>query len=896
MGIYGEAYTAYRHTLAISVGGQVYPNSNPQQANAVLVHHASVGTVTGSRMAVVNGEITDLVTDATGNLYALARFRGSATIGSIMVTPTAANRPDYLIVKWNAAGIYQWRAQGTTLSYSEQVYRDRLTVDASGRVAVVGAITSALTLGAFTVNASGNRPTLFCAQLDASGNTMWLRAAAGVTAPGAWPTDLAADPATDALLIAGSGNAGFSWNTSTVGENGHEMFWMRLNASSGALLSDFSAATAGVSKVLVASGGNGNSYLAFSTRPQTFRLNGALVNVPTGGYKGGVIARLDPSGVPQWVDVMAGQDSAMVEINALASVPPAGSFRSVTGDERCYVAGSYSYTNPALQPTGLSLPPTPLASQGFVSAREGWTGTEIWSTVAGQVSIFQFSQVRQLSVSPAGGGTLVLTGATNSGTLSFNSLQLTYPSNASWDRGFAAKLLQSYNTLTGRVYLDANNNNQFDPGEQPAEGAIVEMQPGATHYSTDATGSYSTAVELGSYSVSLPNPPLYYSAVAVGPPTTTFSTFGNVSAGHDFALQPTPGQQDLRVDLTMIGRARPGFAVVYRVTYRNVGTMALAAGDVTLALDGRLTYLSNTGGGTIAGNTLTANYANLLPGQTRNFDINCQLPTNAVRGSRLISVATVGPLAGELTPADNTSTDNTEITASYDPNDIQVNYARLTPTQVAGGAWLEYTIRFQNTGTDTAFSVLLRDSLPVALLNLGTLQLIASSHNCHWGLRAGGLLTVQYTNIRLPYRNVNTIGSMGFVRFRVKPRGTLIIGDLIPNQAAIHFDYNAPVITNTALTEVGLMSGVTGGANALTGGVWPNPAREVLTVEASLPAASAFRLTLLDVLGRPVLSRVTTAAAGSIRESLDVRGLPAGLYLLRAEAGAQAFTRRVVIR
>ena len=78
--------------------------------------------------------------------------------------------------------------------------------------------------------------------------------------------------------------------------------------------------------------------------------------------------------------------------------------------------------------------------------------------------------------------------------------------------------------------------------------------------------------------------------------------------------------------------------------------------------------------------------------------------------------------------------------------------------------------------------------------------------------------------------------------------------------------------------------------------IFPNPFGERATVRFALPEPSAVRLSVYDVLGR----RVAVLAAGE-REAgyheamLDGSALPAGLYLVRLEAGGQALTRRVTV-
>ena len=69
------------------------------------------------------------------------------------------------------------------------------------------------------------------------------------------------------------------------------------------------------------------------------------------------------------------------------------------------------------------------------------------------------------------------------------------------------------------------------------------------------------------------------------------------------------------------------------------------------------------------------------------------------------------------------------VACSYDPNDKLVSPSGVGPYHATPGdtEWLTYTIRFQNTGTDTAFTVMIEDQLSQHL-QWGTLQFLGSSH------------------------------------------------------------------------------------------------------------------------------------------------------------------------
>ncbi|QIX60289.1 T9SS type A sorting domain-containing protein [Hymenobacter sp. BT18] len=83
-----------------------------------------------------------------------------------------------------------------------------------------------------------------------------------------------------------------------------------------------------------------------------------------------------------------------------------------------------------------------------------------------------------------------------------------------------------------------------------------------------------------------------------------------------------------------------------------------------------------------------------------------------------------------------------------------------------------------------------------------------------------------------------------------------------------------------------------GGALAATLAVYPNPAHGQATVLLSAGSKAA-TLTLHDALGRAVRSAKLPAGGGAAPVSLT--GLPAGVYLLQVQAGAEQATRRLVV-
>jgi len=139
---------------------------------------------------------------------------------------------------------------------------------------------------------------------------------------------------------------------------------------------------------------------------------------------------------------------------------------------------------------------------------------------------------------------------------------------------------------------------------------------------------------------------------------------------------------------------------------------------------------------------------------------------------------------------------------SFDPNDKRGFPEGIGEEHIIfHDTELEYHIRFQNTGTDTAFLVVIRDTLS-PFLDLTSLQPGASSHPYTWELQNERALKFTFDNIMLPDSNINEVASHGFVKFRINQELDNIPGTLIQNQAGIYFDFNEPVITNQTAHKI----------------------------------------------------------------------------------------------
>ena len=145
---------------------------------------------------------------------------------------------------------------------------------------------------------------------------------------------------------------------------------------------------------------------------------------------------------------------------------------------------------------------------------------------------------------------------------------------------------------------------------------------------------------------------------------------------------------------------------------------------------------------------------------------------------------------------------------SYDPNDKSASPSGWgNENYLAKNTDLEYLIRFQNTGTDTAFTVVIKDTLSQFLDATTVLPGVASHHYTFQQFFDSTLniSTIQFTfnNILLPDSTTNLEESNGFVKFKIAQQPDLIDGIILENKAAIFFDFNEPIITNIVFHTIG---------------------------------------------------------------------------------------------
>ncbi len=462
--------------------------------------------------------------------------------------------------------------------------------------------------------------------------------------------------------------------------------------------------------------------------------------------------------------------------------------------------------------------------------------------------------------------------------------------------------------IAGFSYKDNNadclkNSGDLSLVNIPFKLFHINNNPLSQTYSL-INGIYDFPDTAGTYTVKVDTTGMPFSAQCIYPgiDSTVSLTIGNPLANVNFAIACKPGFDVGVQSVVPVGWVFPGQQHRINILagdmshWYNLNCAAGVGGLVQVMITGPASYNGIVTGSLmplITGNVFTYTIADFgTINNTAAFGLLLRTDNNAQTGDQICIDVNVTPAAGDNDVTNNNYHFCYQVVNSHDPNIKEV-----FPQDIVYGYhdWLTYTIHFQNTGTAPAANIRLTDTLNNNL-NLGTFQLINSSHHNSFSLQ-GNVLTFRFPNIMLPDSTSNPEGSKGFVQYRIKPKPNLRVGTVIKNTAAIYFDYNAPITTNTAVNE--FMETVSVNENKMNAilNIFPNPGTGIYYVE--LPQGmklSEINIEAYNLLGELVgkAGALNSLPAGEQGWALDLTHQPNGIYIIRVNDNSLSFNQRLI--
>jgi hypothetical protein len=124
------------------------------------------------------------------------------------------------------------------------------------------------------------------------------------------------------------------------------------------------------------------------------------------------------------------------------------------------------------------------------------------------------------------------------------------------------------------------------------------------------------------------------------------------------------------------------------------------------------------------------------------------------------------------------------------------------------------------------------------------------------------------------------------VRYRIKPKTTVAVGDSIQNFAAIYFDFNSPVITNTAVTHIILPTGLATTHQNSPPAIFPNPVNNELTIQLNNSNGQKVSIQLYNIYGQKVKELFSDVVeSGNWVKKFDMSNLISGVYFIQIDSG-----------
>jgi uncharacterized repeat protein (TIGR01451 family) len=422
-------------------------------------------------------------------------------------------------------------------------------------------------------------------------------------------------------------------------------------------------------------------------------------------------------------------------------------------------------------------------------------------------------------------------------------------------------------SVSGQVYHDANEDCVFNNFDTPQPYRVLSIEPIGSYAISDGLGRYQQQLWLGNYFIDLNVTP---QETTVCPATTpvAFEISGTTpEAVVDFAKLSTM-PLDLSVSVNS-SNARPGFATQVWVTVSNLSAFPSDEVSLSLSFNGLLLNAVPANGTWDLGVIPPYGFA------TRTFHALVPADINLL-GIDLDYVATVTNAGAETNTANNTATTTVTITGSYDPNDKTGRTSTGFDNNLYFAdldEWIDYTVRFQNTGTAAAETVVIRDTID-GDFDITSLQILGATHDFTPSFDAGRTLIFTFNNINLPDSTSDLAGSQGSISFRLKPRAGITFGDVLENSAGIYFDFNPPIITNTVEHVVEFSTLVNGDVEEARPIVLsPNPATDRIIITGITSSIALIEVLAAD--GRAMRS------ISPMNNAFDVTNLEPGYYLAR---------------
>jgi hypothetical protein len=270
----------------------------------------------------------------------------------------------------------------------------------------------------------------------------------------------------------------------------------------------------------------------------------------------------------------------------------------------------------------------------------------------------------------------------------------------------------------------------------------------------------------------------------------------------------------------------------------------------------------------------------ILPHQSKNYLFSCFFDSDSFELNEKIEMN-----AAFLTQ--ESLTNNQDVFEQTIVNEVKANLKVATPDVVANAQkQIKYHIYFQNMSSDTVLNVTVVDTFG-SLLDLRKIVIGGASHGYSYSIQ-NNVFIWHFNQIKLPPKSKDSLKSRGFVSFTSYINNQAQIGDTISNKAAVFYDYQKPIITNSAKVYVKKETSIISKDFNNESMVFPNPTDGELT----LINYQNERVEIFDHRGS-LMVVILTDENGVIQFPKELSN---GLYLVKPQSFQSAFYKVILNR
>jgi hypothetical protein len=427
-------------------------------------------------------------------------------------------------------------------------------------------------------------------------------------------------------------------------------------------------------------------------------------------------------------------------------------------------------------------------------------------------------------------------------------------------------------TLSGIAFYDANFNCTRDEGEQTISNMHITINETEHNIQTDANGAYTIPLSSNVYSIDGTNSSYWQNECPAE--ELTIIDEGNQYTV-DVPFTPSVYGYDLAVSVVGLGWAT-NTAQSTTITYQNIGTVDAESTHLTVIYPEGVSIIDASIPWTyVDGQTYVWDLGTVPFGSSTTITLIDAVGNSPQPGDILRVTAAIHASGQDLAGHNNFAYFDREIIENTSPNTIRVlPRGEGSLGYIESDQELQYTIQFQNSGSQIARHLRIENTLPPNL-DIQTFEIVAASNMYSYVITDERHLTIFFENINLTTAAISNLESQGVIMYKIRPIANANAGEAIENRATLYFDYESPIATNDVQNT--LRGQFEGDETQVM--LWPNPTNGIIHI--------GLNTSQIQFDDRPSLSRVEiTDAKGQIVKSwTDVSAHQLDFNTLELRAG-----------